>query len=168
MKLGAVRKIRSVPAGETPKPARGFSLIEMIFVVGIVLLMSVMAVPLVNNAMVIYRLRAAVSSVTGAIQTTRYQAISSGYPYQVVFNATANTLQVQSDPNFTGTFANVGNSIPLAGSSIPVVLGTSTTLQFRPSGIVAATVGSTTLTLTYGAKTETITVSSYGNVKVTP
>ena len=141
---------------------------EMIFVIAIVLLMSVMAIPLVNNAIAVYRLRAAVASVTGAIQTTRFQAISSGYPYQVAFNAAANTLQVQSDPNFSGTYANVGNAIPLAGSSIPVILGTSTTLRFRPSGIVTAAVGSTTLTLTYGAKTETITVSSYGNVKVTP
>lgn len=168
MKLSSVRKTSGVTAGTPARPTRGFTLIEMIFVVAIVLLMSVMAIPMVNNALAIYRLRAAVSSVTGAIQTTRYQAISSGYPYQVVFNAAAKTFQVQSDPNFTGVFTNVGNSVPLASSAIPVVLGTSTTLQFRPSGIVAATVGSTTLTLTYGGRNETITVSSYGNVKVTP
>ncbi|MGZ4829364.1 MAG: GspH/FimT family protein [Candidatus Angelobacter sp.] len=133
-----------------------------------------MAVPLVSNVMGTYRLRSAVSSVTGVIQTARYQAISSGYAYQLVLNKTASTFQVQNDPNRTGTFTNycvpaaLSCAIPLSNSAIPVVLGADTTLQFRPSGIVTATAGSTTLTLTYGGKVETITVSSYGNVKVTP
>ncbi len=168
MEITAVRRSRRITARQQDPAPRGVSLLELVFVILITILMAAMAVPLVDNALGLYRLRSAVSSVTGAIQTTRYQAISDGIPYQVVFNAAANTFQVQNDPNFTGVFANVGNAVPLASSSIPVVLGTSTTLRFRPSGIVTASVGSTTLTLTYGGKTETITVSSYGNVKVTP
>jgi Tfp pilus assembly protein FimT len=147
---------------------RGFTLLEMVFVVLIGIIMTIIAVPLVNNVMGTYRLRAAVSSVTGAIQSTRYQAISSGYAYQVVLKNAANTIQVQSDPNRTGTFANVGGSVPLSSSAMPVVLGADTTLQFRPSGVVTATAGATTLTLTLAGKTETITVSAYGNIKVTP
>lgn len=151
-----------------PRRSRGFSLLEMVIVVAICLIVAAIAVPTINSVMTTYRLRAAVSSVTGAIQTTRYQAISSGYAYQIVLSKTNSTFQVQSDPNRTGNFANVGNAIPLASSSIPVVLGADTTLQFRPSGLVQAAVGATTLTLTYGGNTETITVSNYGNVKVTP
>jgi prepilin-type N-terminal cleavage/methylation domain-containing protein len=153
---------------------QGFSLIEMILVVSIALLMAVMAIPLLNNIMNAYRLRSAVSSVTGFIQSARYQALSSGYGYQVVFDKAASTIQIQSDPNRVNTYTNLcvpaapSCPIPLSGSGIPVVLGADTTLQFRPSGIVTATAGSTTLTVTYGGKTETITVSSYGNVKVTP
>jgi Tfp pilus assembly protein FimT len=143
-------------------------LLELLFTVLIGVLLTVIALPIVNDVVTNFKLRSAVASVTGAIQTTRFQAISSGYAYQVVLDKTASTIQVQSDPSHTGAFANTGNAIPLSSSSIPVVLGASTTLQFRPSGIVAATVGSTTLTLTYGGKTETITVSSYGNIKVTP
>lgn len=152
----------------------GFSLIEMVLVVSIGLLMAVLAIPLLNNIMSAYRLRSAVSSVTGFIQSARYQAISSGFAYQVVLNKAASTIQIQSDPNRIGTYTNLcvpaapSCPIPLSGSGIPVALGADTTLQFRPSGIVTATVGTTTLTLTYGGKTETITVSSYGNVKVTP
>jgi type IV fimbrial biogenesis protein FimU len=152
----------------------GFSLIEMVLVLSIALLMAVLAIPLLNNIMNAYRLRSAVSSVTGFIQSARYQAISSGYGYQVVLNKAASTIQIQSDPNRINTYTNLcvpaapSCPIPLSGSGIPVVLGADTTLQFRPSGIVTATAGSTTLTLTYGGKTETITVSSYGNVKVTP
>jgi len=166
MKL-AFRQSRVRPV-ERQLESRGFTLIEMVMVVAIGLVVAAMAVPTVNKVMNTYRLRAAVSSVTGAIQTTRYQAISSGYAYQVVLKKTAGTLQVQSDPGRTGTFANVGNAIPLTSSSIQVVLNADTTLQFRPSGLVQATTGATTLTLTYGSNTETITVSNYGNVKVTP
>jgi len=49
-----------------------------------------------------------------------------------------------------------------------VVLNQNTTLQFKPSGLVTATTGAMTMTLTYGPNTKTITVSNYGNVNVTP
>jgi len=155
---------------------QGFTLLEAMFTVLVLIFMTAMAVPLVNNVMGAYRLQSAVSSVTGAIQSARYQAISSGYAYQLVLSKANGTFQVQNDPSWptATTFANVCTGgatscpVPLSGSSVPVVLGADTTLQFRPSGMVSATTGSTTLTLTHGGKTETITVSSYGNVKVTP
>ena len=163
---------RSSVNKERNRLVQGFTLLELLFGVLILVVMSVIAIPLLNNVTGIYRLRSAVSSVTGFIQSARYQAISSGYAYQVVLNKAASTFQIQS--NQTGTFTNFCASaatscpIPLSNSGIPVVLGADTTLQLRPSGMVTAIVGSTTLTLTYGGKTETITVSSYGNIKVTP
>lgn len=129
---------------------------------------SVIAIPIVRSVYSYYQIRSATAYLTGAIQSTRYQAISSGYGYRIVLSKAASTLQIQSDPARTATFANVANPLPLAGSSTPVVLGQDTTLLLRPSGIVQATTGSTTITLTLGARTETITVSSYGNIKVTP
>lgn len=170
----AVWNIRSPLASPRNRLAQGFTLIELVLVLAIGIITTVIAIPLVSNIMFAYRLRSAVSSVTGFIQSARYQAISSGYAYQVVFNKAASTIQIQSDPNRIGTYTNLclpaapSCPIPLSGSGIPVALGADTTLQFRPSGIVTATAGSTTLTLTYRGKTETITVSSYGNVKVTP
>lgn len=168
MRLARFQKGRRATAGTKPGSIRGFTLLELLLVLLIIGIMTVISMPVVNSVLSTYRLRSAVSSVTGAIQTTRYQAIASGYPYQLVLNAGTATFQVQSDPNLTGTFANMGNAVPLANSGIPVVLGTNTTLRFRPSGLVTAATGSTTLTLTYGGKTETITVSNYGNIKVTP
>jgi prepilin-type N-terminal cleavage/methylation domain-containing protein len=161
-------KCRCTRRGGIASLARGFTLIEALIVVAIIFVLAALSIPLVQSTFAYFRLRGAVSSVTGAIQSTRYQAISNGYAYKVILNKAASTLQVQSDPTRTATFANVGNAIPLAGSAVPVVLGQDTTLMLRPSGIVQATTGSTTLTLTLGAKTETITISSYGNIKVTP
>jgi prepilin-type N-terminal cleavage/methylation domain-containing protein len=154
---------------------RGFSMLELTITVLIVLIGSMIALPAINSVIGTYRLGSAVSSVTGVIHVARYQAISSGYAYQVVFSKTAATFQVQSNPTWpTGTFSNycvpaaASCPVPLSGSSIPVVLGADTTLQFRPNGMVTAVVGSTPLTLTYLTKTESIAVSTYGNIKVTP
>jgi prepilin-type N-terminal cleavage/methylation domain-containing protein len=143
----------------------GFTLIELIMVLVIGLILTLVAIPLINNVYQTFRVNAAISAVTGAIQTTRYQAISNGYPFQVVFSKANSNYQVQRDPNLTGIFANVGNPVPL---STVAVLGQDTTILCHPGGLITATVGSTTLTLTSHSKTESIAISSYGNIKVTP
>lgn len=161
--------------GVRRRHTRGFSLMELSITVLIILVSSVIALPIINSVMGAYRMRSAVSSVTGVIQRARYQAISSGYAYQVVLSKTASTFQVQSNPTWpTGAFSNyciptaTACPVPLSNSGIQVVLGADTTLQFRPNGMVTAIAGSTTLTLTYGGQTENIAVSTYGNIKVTP
>jgi prepilin-type N-terminal cleavage/methylation domain-containing protein len=145
----------------------GFTLIEIIITMVIALMMTLIALPLITNVYRSYQVNAAVSAITGAIQGTRYQAISAGYPFQVAFSKANWTYQVQSDPNRVGTFTNVGGAVPLTGASAGIVLGQDTTLQFHPGGLVTASVGSTTLTMTCHGKTESIAVSSYGNIKVT-
>jgi prepilin-type N-terminal cleavage/methylation domain-containing protein len=144
----------------------GFTLIEILITMAIAMVLTAISIPLVTNAYSSYRLTAAVSSISGAIQTTRYQAISAGYPFQVVFSKANSTYQVQSDPTRTGAFSNVANAVPFGTQQM--ALGANTTIQCHPSGLITASVGSTTLTLTYSNKQETITVSSYGNIKVTP
>lgn len=143
----------------------GFTLIELIMTMVIGLILTLVSIPLINNVYQTFRVNAAISAVTGAIQTTRYQAISNGYPFRVVFSKANSNYQVQSDPNLTGTFANVGNPVPL---STVAVLGQDTTILCHPGGLITATVGSTTVTLISHGKTESIAISSYGNIKVTP
>jgi Tfp pilus assembly protein FimT len=159
------------------KSAQGFTLIELMFVCLIAMIMSAMAIPLVQNGLVSFRIHGAASAVTGSLQATRYQAIFNGYPFRIVYSSTALTYQVQNDVNRTGTFANYCPSggttctVPLAGSGLPLTLDADTTFTFSPGGTVTSTTaasGVTTMVLTYLTKTETITVSSYGNIKVTP
>ncbi|HEY2499320.1 MAG TPA: prepilin-type N-terminal cleavage/methylation domain-containing protein [Candidatus Angelobacter sp.] len=164
------------------KSARGFSLIELAFVVMIVLIMTAMAIPLVNNVTSYFRLRGAISSVTGAIQATRYQAIFQGCPYQLVFLAAANTYQIQNQcpaggpvGPAVGAFVNVCTPplvncpVPLSGSGIPVTLNADITLTFSPGGRVTSATAPMSMVLTYGGKPpETITVSTYGNINVNP
>jgi prepilin-type N-terminal cleavage/methylation domain-containing protein len=156
---------------------RGFSLIELIFVVLIALVMVSMAVPLLTSGMTAFRVRGAATAVAGAVQATRYQAIFNGYPFRLVINSTAKTYQVQNDQNRAGVFVNycvpaaASCPVPLMGSGSNVALAADTTFTFSPGGTVQSTTaasGVTTMVLTYSGKTETITVSSYGNIKVTP
>ncbi|MBZ5520817.1 MAG: prepilin-type N-terminal cleavage/methylation domain-containing protein [Acidobacteriia bacterium] len=151
------------------RAARGFSMIEALVTVAIIMILTAAAVPIIRSSVRVYQLRSAVAGVRSLIQSTRYRAISDGYPYQVVFNAAAGTAQVQNNPNFTltpTTFTNVGSAVPLTGSSVQVTMSADTTLQFRPGGLVVPTVGTNTFSITLLGSTKTFTVSTYGNVNV--
>jgi len=58
---------------------RGFSLIEILVALLIGSVLTAMAIPATRSALASYQLDAALDSVTGAIQGTRYQAIMHGY-----------------------------------------------------------------------------------------
>jgi prepilin-type N-terminal cleavage/methylation domain-containing protein len=154
---------------------RGFTLIELIVVCTIIVVMTAMAVPLVGNVTSYFKLRGAISSVTGVIQSTRYQAIFQGCPYQVIFVAAANTYQIKNQCPAGGAFVNVclpaaaSCPLPLSGSGTPVTLNADITLTFSPGGKVSSTAAPMAMVITYGGKPpETITVSSYGSINVNP
>jgi len=151
----------------------GFSVAELVVVVAIILIVAAISVPIVNNATAMYRLRGAISNVTGAIQSTRYQAIYQGYSYQAVFDATAKTYQVQSKPIGAAAFSNVGTASVWSESAQAVTLDANITLTFTPGGKV--TLNNNTaqcpcqMTMTYPGRTpEVITVSAYGDINVNP
>jgi len=166
------------PAKGKSHSQRGFTLLEMVIVLAIMVITTVIAVPVATSTMNSYYVNNAVTSLTGAVQTTRYQSISNGYPYALVINAAASTYQVQSDPTRSGTFANVGNAIPF--SSMVNILSQNTTLVFRPGGAVCLNTsiacvcptnssGWCTMSITYRTNpTEVITVSPYGQTSVAP
>jgi prepilin-type N-terminal cleavage/methylation domain-containing protein len=176
--------IRFFANARTSGRNRGFSLIELMFVVVIVLIMAAMAVPLVNNVISNFRLRGAVSSVTGAIQSTRYQAIFQGCPYQLVLDNAAGTYQVKTQQvgatcpaggvfsNYCPATGTASCPVPLSGSATPITLNNPLTLNFSPGGKVTSAAfpaGGINLTLTYGSMApELITVSTYGSIHVTP
>ena len=144
----------------------GYTIVEVAFAMVVGIVLTAIAVPMVQSTVRAYRFRSAVTDAVWAIRATRYQAIMKGYPYAVAFNSQTNTYQVKNQPIGAAAMVNVGNSIPLAGSK--VTLSQDVTLQFRPNGIVLATQGQMGFSMTYQGKTKTITVSRYGNVTVTP
>ena len=152
---------------------RGGTLIELMAVVAIMGLLVKISLPSIQNTILAYRLSAAASSVAAGIQQTRYQAVMVGCSYSIAFTAGTTTYQVQSQaisgtpPVCAGSFSNVGSAIPWTTGG-GVSLTPSTTLQFSPNGIVTATTGTLSFTLSNGsASTRTVTVSGVGNVKVT-
>jgi prepilin-type N-terminal cleavage/methylation domain-containing protein len=155
--------------------SRGFTVVELLIVCVIFVVMTSIAIPLINNVTSYFRLRGAISSVTGAIQSTRYQAIFQGCPYQVVFVAATSTYQIKNQCPAGGAFVNAclpaaaTCPMPLSGSGTPVTLGADITLTFSPGGKVTSATAPMQMIITYGGKPpETITVSSYGSINVTP
>jgi type II secretory pathway pseudopilin PulG len=146
--------------------ALGFSMIEIILSLLVGSILTAIAIPQIASVLNRYKLQGAVASSTWAIQSTRYQALMAGYPYQVVFTASTGKYQIQDLPPGAASYANVGTAVPLSGAK--VVLNQNTTLQFKPNGAVTATAGSLNFTLTFSGSTKTITVSNYGNINVTP
>jgi prepilin-type N-terminal cleavage/methylation domain-containing protein len=142
---------------------RGYSLVEIIMALLIGSVLTAVAIPSVQSGINNYRINSAVAMAKWAIQSTRFQALAKGYPYQVVFTASSATYQIQNLPSGT-TYQNVGSSVPLA--SWPMTFNQNTTINFLPNGFVSATVGSNAFTITYKGVTATVTVSNYGNVTV--
>ncbi len=147
--------------------SRGFSLIEVLVIVAIGTILTVIAIPSISSGLRNYRLEGAISSVTWAVHSTRYQALMEGYPFQVVFSSAANTYQIQSSPTGVGgPYSNVGSATPF--SAFPVTLSADTTLNFRPNGFVQATTGTLVFNVAYQGVCQKISVTNYGNVSISP
>jgi len=145
----------------------GFSLIETLVVLVIATVLSAFAIPSFLNAMKTYRLSAAVSAATGAIQSTRFQAIMRGYQYQLTLTPSTLSYQVYNKVPPAAGFTAVGSAVPIARSG-DVTLDQTITLTFRSNGTVSVTTGTLPFTITNGIVTKSITVSGVGNVSVTP
>jgi len=143
---------------------RGYTLIELIMGLVIGSILTAIAIPQVQSTVYQYRLRAAIASATWAIQSTRYQALTQGYPFQAVFTASNAQYQIKDMPTGATAYANVGSAVPLSGS--PITLNQDTTLQFLPNGSVTATVGAQNLSITYQGFCQKVTVTNYGNISV--
>jgi len=151
----------------------GFSLMELCVVLGIVFIMAAMAIPMVQSTIAFYDLQGAVASVSGTIQSTRYQSISDGVPYRATFRQADNTYQLSQCPDWTPTNPvctpkNVSSLIPFGGDAVQ--LSADTTIQFSPSGNLTFLKGASPFTLSRrvgsSVKAKTITVTNYGIVKV--
>jgi len=151
------------------RAAFGFSLLEVMVVAGIVAVLFACALPLTKGVFNMYRLRAAATNAALLVQSTRYHAIMQSYPYQIKFSSTTNSYQVLNEVPPATTFSNVGGAIPVDPGGASTV-GATTTLQFSPGGIVTLVGGSmpATFTITNSSGTKTITVSSVGDVTITP
>jgi prepilin-type N-terminal cleavage/methylation domain-containing protein len=158
----------------------GFSLIELMVVVAIVLVMLKISMPIINSTMSAMHLGSAASSLAAGIQSARYQAISNGCPMSITASTGSYQLAAESiagtPPTCTTTFVNVPGDMGLvqyATSDISLTSGT-TTLYLNPNGTVTAiaTGGVPTsfglvLKPSNGTATKTVNVSGVGNVKVT-
>lgn len=148
--------------------ARGFTLLELIVVVAIVVVITAIAIPQVQSGMAFYRFRSQLQQVTGAIQRTRFQALAQGVPYRLSFDAAAGTYQVSHPSDFTNkptVFDAADPAIPFTGAGLS--LAANITYEFRPSGSVLVTPANASASVTDGKRVSTVNVSPRGSVTVT-
>ena len=158
-------------------------MLELVIAVAIISIILKISLPRMQTTLLNYRLGSAASSVSSAIQQTRYLAIQSGCYYTIAFSSTSTTYQVQGQassgtpPVCSSSFTNVGGATSWASGG-GVSIATSTTLEFGPTGIVGVPPSpatnpltpcspTCTLQLTNGNATRTISTSGVGYVKVT-
>jgi prepilin-type N-terminal cleavage/methylation domain-containing protein len=148
---------------------RGFTLIELLATIGVVMVMASMAVPLVQSVVSGFHVRTTAGTVSGAIQTTRYQAINEGYPLKIEFSKTSGAYQLSTAAAGTcaapGTWTTKGTAVPFARSGVALLA--DVTVQLCPNGAVSFTTGASPVVLAGRGKTASIDVSPFGNVKVT-
>jgi prepilin-type N-terminal cleavage/methylation domain-containing protein len=146
------------------RTATGFTLLELLIVIAIGLILAAFAIPMTINATRSYQLNAAVSSASGAIQSTRYLAIMRGCPYTITLIPATNSYQVASSSTCTTAYSP--GAIPITGAG-GISISRSATFTFAPGGTVSEASNNMTFSITneWGGS-HTITVSGVGNVTV--
>jgi type II secretory pathway pseudopilin PulG len=167
-------------------------MVETLIVVAITIIIAGIAIPIMGNAMKSFQQNASVSAATGAISTTRFQAIMRGYPYQLVFTPSTLSYQVFNEVPPASTFSLVvpatGSSttpLPAAGgiamtgetcsvpltnwactptSDIQTISGTTVTYTFSANGTVTTTPSGVGIQIKNSVKSNTIWISGVGNV----
>jgi Tfp pilus assembly protein FimT len=139
--------------------------VEAMMVLLVTLILAAVAIPEVQGTIRNYRINAAATAASSAIQSTRFQCIMLGYPFQIAFNQANASYQILSMPPGAASFSNVGGPVPIS-SGTGISLSPSTTLQFSPGGTVRVVDGSMNFTVTDGILSKTITTSGVGNVTI--
>jgi prepilin-type N-terminal cleavage/methylation domain-containing protein len=151
----------------------GFTLIEILLSIAIGTVITVASVPFFLNSLNAYRMSAAVSAVSGAISSTRFQAIMHGCAYQVVFTSATMSYQVYNElPATVGascasSFSAVGSAIPVPSAGPITLPGTSFTFTFNSNGTVtqATSPSGTAFKLQNSLKSIYVYVSGVGDVE---
>ena len=133
------------------KRQSGFSMIEILVVMGIGMILIAMAVPLVSTTLNMYRLRGAGGDYANLLQTARMRAVSNDRYYPVYAlpgtkAASLNSFNAFVDMNGTGVYANAPLADPAVAFNVRIVIPTAAApnptnlyTQFLP-GILAGAV----------------------------
>jgi len=103
------------------KRTRGFSTVELVVSVAIILSVSAIAVPTITKTLNLYRVNDAATQLAGILKITRFEAIRR--------NTSINCLNAQAGPTAQATVwsDNNGNGVPDPGEK-QIVLGVNATL----------------------------------------
>ncbi len=99
---------------------RGFSMVEVLIVLTVVLILAGVAIPNIATAIANVRLRGAASDLSGLMQNARLTAVKNNATYTVLFNPTSTLLGAYVDLNNNGSF-DAGEPMIQFGGSVAQV-----------------------------------------------
>lgn len=136
-------KLRANFVSRRGSPRSGFSLVELLLSLAVLLVITTLAVPVVVRSLQTYQLNASASQLSGMLKFTKFEAIRRNTPVSCQIAQQGSTWLIWVDSN--------GNAVP-DGAEPQMILGGSFTLL--PSGSVPspgpilATLGPGTASLT--------------------
>ena len=149
-------KVVKVPCQGPNRPLNqrhitGFTLVEMLVVIAIIILVSVVAVPAITPFLKGQRLNKGARIVQASALAARTMAINSRKDRRLVFDSTYSKLSIiDEDSTVVGKAEFLPDTIEFGTSTWPI--GTSTvTISFSPSGaadyLTSGTLGTDTVTI---------------------
>ena len=121
-------RIADLPNQGTKTEQPGFTLLEMVAVLGITLLVSAVALPQLNRYRHTYRLDSAVQTLVSNLEIARYSAISKNVEVVVTFDTNKSSYQSFEDKNGNGM--RESGELLLGAFSLPVQV------QFSGTGLL--------------------------------
>ncbi len=104
--------------------AAGFSLVELVVVVGIIAIMSAVAVPQIGRYFRNYNIRGAADQVAAEVQATRLQAVKKNVNFGAVFVVLSDT-----------TYQYFLEDVPLSGVRQPYATSQQGPIRTLPTGV---------------------------------
>jgi prepilin-type N-terminal cleavage/methylation domain-containing protein len=130
------------------KRSKGFSIVELVVAMAVVLIISAIAMPKVVNSIYSMRLRSSAYELSGLMQAARMQAVRDNTYYYVCYATSNNITQawITNDgtcpsSSLTATVKQVqfGGNVTISSSSIPNASNLTGQLSFTPTtGSVAS------------------------------
>jgi prepilin-type N-terminal cleavage/methylation domain-containing protein len=120
--------------------SRGFTLIEVIVVIGIIAIMTVASIPGISNVIEARALDGAARDVLMALQTAKWKAAADRYNYRVRFSQVGTSWKYQIEGEaVSGTWTTAPGTLQKSISSkfsVTLTLPTTKDVIFTPTGFV--------------------------------
>lgn len=142
-----------------PRRAKGFSAIELVVAMAVVLIISGIALPSISTNMRVYQLNSVASMVADQLKSSRFDAIRRNVPQTCYISPVSGGYRLWTDTAGTGTYVSTDHTTNITGAQ--GLIGNSGVPTW--SGLASAMGVSGTTTLSGGGQT-TVTFDPRGAV----